>query len=185
MDKQNTKQATLKITSKTRGASFINHHSPPPTNVLHHLRATMDSILFHHPLFPPFSITTRHQTTYSPPKPPLISTYKLSNFTCRALGNLGDSENGSVFGVSGSNASELFPKNQETFKTVEAEITPETIDFFTSDAEGDPDCPTDGFSSVEDALATLRLGKVCYSSDFLNYNKCIVFIYVTELRKCI
>nr|GEY53867.1 monofunctional riboflavin biosynthesis protein RIBA 3, chloroplastic [Tanacetum cinerariifolium] len=31
--------------------------------------------------------------------------------------------------------------------------------FFLSDTVGDPDCPTDGFSSVKDGLATLRLGK--------------------------
>nr|GEW27869.1 monofunctional riboflavin biosynthesis protein RIBA 3, chloroplastic [Tanacetum cinerariifolium] len=47
----------------------------------------------------------------------------------------------------------------KAFKTVDAEIAPETVDFFVSDTVGDPDCPTDGFSSVKDALATLRLGK--------------------------
>ncbi|KAK0603570.1 hypothetical protein LWI29_006339 [Acer saccharum] len=41
----------------------------------------------------------------------------------------------------------------------DAQITPETIDFFVSDAEGDPDCPTEGFSSIEQALNTLREGK--------------------------
>lgn len=44
---------------------------------------------------------------------------------------------------------------------LDAEITPETNDFFVSDAEGDPDCPTEGFSSMEQALAMLRQGKVC------------------------
>ncbi|KAI3830083.1 hypothetical protein L1987_04216 [Smallanthus sonchifolius] len=122
----------------------------------------MDSILFHHPLFPPFSTTTRHPTAYALPKqPPPISTHKPSNLTCRALGDIAGGENGSVFGVSGPKTGELFPspENSETFKTVEAEITPETVDFFVSDAEGDPDCPSDGFSSVEDALSTLRQGK--------------------------
>lgn len=47
-----------------------------------------------------------------------------------------------------------------TFGTVDAEITPETIDFFVSDAEGDPDCPSEGYSSIEQALNALRQGKV-------------------------
>lgn len=46
------------------------------------------------------------------------------------------------------------------FATVDAEITSETIDFFVSDAEGDPDCPTKGFSSIEQALNALRQGNV-------------------------
>jgi 3,4-dihydroxy 2-butanone 4-phosphate synthase/GTP cyclohydrolase II len=46
-----------------------------------------------------------------------------------------------------------------SFETVDAEITPETDDFFVSDAEGDPDCPTQGYSSIELALQALRKGK--------------------------
>nr|GEW81787.1 monofunctional riboflavin biosynthesis protein RIBA 3, chloroplastic [Tanacetum cinerariifolium] len=94
----------------------------------------MDSVLFHHPLFPPFLTTTRHLTNYAPSKLAPISATKLPNITCRALGNIGGRENGSVFDI--------------------------FVDFFVSDTDGDPDCPTDGFSSVEDSLATLRLGKV-------------------------
>ncbi|KAJ8750629.1 hypothetical protein K2173_015809 [Erythroxylum novogranatense] len=45
------------------------------------------------------------------------------------------------------------------FGTLDAEITSETIDFFVSDAEGDPDCPTKGYSSIEQALCILRQGK--------------------------
>uniref|UniRef100_A0A6N2KUE2 GTP cyclohydrolase II n=1 Tax=Salix viminalis TaxID=40686 RepID=A0A6N2KUE2_SALVM len=45
------------------------------------------------------------------------------------------------------------------FGTIDAEITHETIDFFVSDAEGDPDCPTKGYSSIEQGLNTLREGK--------------------------
>ena len=30
-----------------------------------------------------------------------------------------------------------------------------------SDAEGDPDKPTDGFSSIDQAINALREGKVC------------------------
>ncbi|XP_051153032.1 monofunctional riboflavin biosynthesis protein RIBA 3, chloroplastic isoform X2 [Andrographis paniculata] len=45
------------------------------------------------------------------------------------------------------------------FRTLEAEITQETVDFFVSDAEGDPDRPSPGYSSVEQALAALRQRK--------------------------
>lgn len=51
-------------------------------------------------------------------------------------------------------------------KTVDVENTPESaVDFFVCDAEGDPDCPTQGYSSIEHALQALRQGKVC-SWDF-------------------
>ncbi|KAH9621841.1 hypothetical protein KSS87_013155 [Heliosperma pusillum] len=43
--------------------------------------------------------------------------------------------------------------------TLNAEITPETVDFFVSDAQGDPDCPTKGYSSIDQALVTLKQGK--------------------------
>ncbi|KAI3937971.1 hypothetical protein MKX01_027898 [Papaver californicum] len=63
---------------------------------------------------------------------------------------------GSVFdGSSKENQNGSLP-----FKTLKAEITKETVDFFVSDAEGDPDCPTDGFSSIDQALVALRQGKV-------------------------
>lgn len=63
------------------------------------------------------------------------------------------SENGSLLGAFDQSAS-------APFGTLDAEITPEIIDFFVSDAEGDPDCPSDGYSSIEQALNTLRQGKV-------------------------
>nr|GEX51649.1 monofunctional riboflavin biosynthesis protein RIBA 3, chloroplastic [Tanacetum cinerariifolium] len=69
--------------------------------------------------------------------------------TIYEIGNIGGSENGSVFDVFGTNAGEK--DNSKAFKTVDAEITPETVDFFVSDTNGDPDCLTDGFSSVKDA----------------------------------
>jgi 3,4-dihydroxy 2-butanone 4-phosphate synthase / GTP cyclohydrolase II len=47
-----------------------------------------------------------------------------------------------------------------SFRTVGAEITQDTGDFFVSDAEGDPDKPTDGFSSIDQAIGALREGKV-------------------------
>ena len=63
------------------------------------------------------------------------------------------SENGSLLGA----FDETVPA---PFGTIDAEITHETIDFFVSDAEGDPDCPTKGYSSIEQGLNTLREGKV-------------------------
>nr|XP_034929453.1 monofunctional riboflavin biosynthesis protein RIBA 3, chloroplastic-like isoform X2 [Populus alba] len=65
------------------------------------------------------------------------------------------SENGSLLGAFDESAS-------APFVTLEAEITPETIDFFVNDADGDPDCPTEGYSSIEQALHTLREGKVSF-----------------------
>lgn len=65
-------------------------------------------------------------------------------------------ENGSVFGAMEGLSSGL----DTSFRTVDAEITPEINDFFVSDAEGDPDCPSEGYSSIQQALSTLRQGKV-------------------------
>ncbi|GMN24355.1 hypothetical protein TIFTF001_000536 [Ficus carica] len=71
-----------------------------------------------------------------------------------------------AIGVSRNEAENLFDdqtskgnKNGSLFGTLDAEITPETIDFFVSDADGDPDCPSDGYSSIEQTLNTLRQGK--------------------------
>lgn len=62
-------------------------------------------------------------------------------------------ENGSLLGAIDETAS-------APFGTLDAEITQETIDFFVSDAEGDPDCPSEGYSPIEQALNSLRQGKV-------------------------
>ncbi|KAJ8563638.1 hypothetical protein K7X08_032090 [Anisodus acutangulus] len=51
-------------------------------------------------------------------------------------------------------------QNGSVFETLSAEITPETIDFFVSEAEGDPDCPSKGYSSIGEVLAALSEGKV-------------------------
>ncbi|KAJ9178235.1 hypothetical protein P3X46_010135 [Hevea brasiliensis] len=66
--------------------------------------------------------------------------------------SLKGSENGSLLSAFDESAS-------APFGTLDAEITPETIDFFVSDAAGDPDCPTPGYSSIEQSLNTLREGK--------------------------
>ncbi|KAL6841318.1 hypothetical protein ACP4OV_028836 [Aristida adscensionis] len=52
-----------------------------------------------------------------------------------------------------------------SFQTVGAEITQETGGFFVSDAEGDPDKPTDGFSSIDQAINALREGKYDENGD--------------------
>lgn len=119
--------------------------------------------MFQYPLIPristsqPFSFRTSNVGLGLSRKRPSIST-------CWAVGVPGDlsdetfdslkiNQNGSVF-------SALDESSSTTFGTLNAEITPETIDFFVSDAEGDPDCPTEGYSSIEQALNTLRQGKV-------------------------
>ena len=54
-------------------------------------------------------------------------------------------------------------ENGSLLKTLNAanEITDqENSDFFVSEAEGDPDCPSKGYSSIEHALNALRQGKV-------------------------
>ncbi|XP_021820389.1 monofunctional riboflavin biosynthesis protein RIBA 3, chloroplastic [Prunus avium] len=65
----------------------------------------------------------------------------------------GIDQNGSLLGRLDEAASAV------PFGTLDAEITPETIDFFVSEAEGDPDCPSEGYSSIEQALNTLSQGK--------------------------
>lgn len=59
----------------------------------------------------------------------------------------------------GSLSSEL-DESGVSFGTVSAEITQETVDFFVSDTEGDPDCPSEGFCSIDQAINALRQGKV-------------------------
>ncbi|QHN96113.1 hypothetical protein HN51_042874 [Arachis hypogaea] len=69
-----------------------------------------------------------------------------------------NNENGSLLG----DASKQFSSSSSSsapFGTLNAEITQETTDFFVSDAEGDPDCPSKGYSSIEQALNALRQGK--------------------------
>ncbi|CAG7892210.1 unnamed protein product [Brassica rapa] len=78
--------------------------------------------------------------------------------TCWRLVN-GSSRETKVIGNSDSNESPLRGTDASFFDNVDAELTPETVDFFVSDAEGDPDCPTQGYSSIELALQSLRQGK--------------------------
>ncbi|XP_019159839.1 PREDICTED: monofunctional riboflavin biosynthesis protein RIBA 3, chloroplastic-like isoform X1 [Ipomoea nil] len=113
----------------------------------------MDCVIgFKHPLLPRSIFFTSRSCLQS-----LVTFQNAQNKKCRAsrsacwaAGNsfddqmpLESSENGSL----------------PVFETLSAEITPETTDFFVSDAEGDPDCPSEGFSSVGEALTSLRQGK--------------------------
>ncbi|KAG6484482.1 probable monofunctional riboflavin biosynthesis protein RIBA 3, chloroplastic [Zingiber officinale] len=72
-------------------------------------------------------------------------------------GSIGGAENGSAVGGLGGAAS--------SFGTLSAEITQETVDFFVSDAEGDPDQPSEGFCSIDQAVDALREGKFVIAVD--------------------
>ncbi|CBI16196.3 hypothetical protein VitviT2T_008087 [Vitis vinifera] len=130
----------------------------------------MDSVLFPHPLFPHIFISSSFPRSLAAPQSIGVgigvglSRHRWCS-TCWAVGvsgvgagNVFDkiplkaNENGSVLGA-------LEGPTSAPFGTLDAEITPETIDFFVSDAEGDPDSPSEGFSSIEQALNTLRQGK--------------------------
>ncbi|XP_021912557.1 monofunctional riboflavin biosynthesis protein RIBA 3, chloroplastic [Carica papaya] len=124
----------------------------------------MDIALSPHPLFPRIFISSSFHRLFAAPQSLELGIYRqrwLSS-TCWAVGigegNLfddspvGGNENGSLLGA-------IAESGSAPFGTVDAEITPETIDFFVSDAEGDPDCPTEGYSSIEQALNTLRQAK--------------------------
>ncbi|KAH0896319.1 hypothetical protein HID58_045887 [Brassica napus] len=84
--------------------------------------------------------------------------FAATSTTCWRLVN-GSSWETKAIGNSDSNESPLRGTDASFFDHVDAELTPETVDFFVSDAEGDPDCPTQGYSSIELALQSLRQGK--------------------------
>ncbi|XP_040362740.1 monofunctional riboflavin biosynthesis protein RIBA 3, chloroplastic isoform X1 [Rosa chinensis] len=122
----------------------------------------MDSALFPHPLIPYILTNSSSHRYFAAPQ-----KQRWLNPSCWAIGvsrtgegNLSNdiplkkSENGSLLGGLDESAS-----SAPIIGTLDAEITPETIDFFVSDAEGDPDSPSEGYSSIEQALNTLRQGK--------------------------
>ena len=51
------------------------------------------------------------------------------------------------------------------FGTVAAEITQETDQFFLSEADVDPDCPSEGFCSIPEAIKAIRQGKFVIAVD--------------------
>ncbi|KAF5181729.1 3,4-dihydroxy-2-butanone 4-phosphate synthase [Thalictrum thalictroides] len=117
----------------------------------------------HHPFLPRIFVNFSGSNHLLSASPCLVIGFKrnsLLSYGCQAV---------NVKGVGGDfldEASVIGNQNGlSTFRTLDAEITQETIDFFVSDAEGDPDCPTDGFSSIEHALNTLRQGKFVIAVD--------------------
>ncbi|KAL9322840.1 hypothetical protein ACSQ67_010893 [Phaseolus vulgaris] len=128
----------------------------------------MDSASFPHPLISHGITSSSLHRSYGTHQSARLGLWKnkVWNSACCAVGfsavgtedvfddsNLKRNENGFLLGAL-NNESSLAP-----FRTLDAEITPETTDFFVSDAEGDPDCPSKGYSSIELALNALRLGK--------------------------
>ncbi|KAJ8551402.1 hypothetical protein K7X08_000772 [Anisodus acutangulus] len=116
----------------------------------------MDCILFNHPSVPRILISST--SSFGSSQIVGVGHYKRRPFpnlntttACWAAGiNSGDSF---VENPYESN------KNESVFETLSAEITSETIDFFVSEAEGDPDCPSKGYSSIGEALVALQEGK--------------------------
>ncbi|KAL4189061.1 hypothetical protein AMTRI_Chr08g163620 [Amborella trichopoda] len=98
-----------------------------------------------------------------------------SLFACRVQGT-SENVDSSIAGVSSSSSNYLGDENGSlfggldeekvtSFTTLTAEITPETTDFFVSDAEDDPDCPSEGFSSIDQAIDALSQGKFIIAVD--------------------
>ncbi|KAI4334484.1 hypothetical protein L6164_019170 [Bauhinia variegata] len=127
----------------------------------------MDSASFPHPLISHIITSSSFHRSSAALQSTRLGIWKqrLSNFAYCAIGvsgfgvgnlfddsNLKENENGSLLGVFDETAS-------APFGTLDAEITPETTDFFVSEAEGDPDCPSKGYSSIEQAINALRQGK--------------------------
>ncbi|KAL6953630.1 Monofunctional riboflavin biosynthesis protein RIBA 3, chloroplastic [Sarracenia purpurea var. burkii] len=124
-------------------------------------------VLFQHPQFPLFFITSSFHRSFAALQSAGTRpcTHRWQNSSCSAVRGDGigtdnvfderserGNENGSFLGA-------LNDSSSASFGTLAAEITPETTDFFVSDAEGDPDCPSEGFSSIEQALNVLRRGE--------------------------
>lgn len=121
----------------------------------------MGSVFFHHPRFPYIFISSNFNRHFP-------ATHFRQRWISNGYWAIGVSESGAgnLFNetaikgnANGSLLGSFEESNSAPFGTVDAEITPETIDFFVSDADGDPDCPSEGFSSIELAINTLRAGK--------------------------
>ncbi|XP_027341847.1 monofunctional riboflavin biosynthesis protein RIBA 3, chloroplastic isoform X2 [Abrus precatorius] len=129
----------------------------------------MDSASFPHPLISHVITCSSFHRSYATHQSARLGLWKnrVWNSPCCAVGfsavgvedvfddsDLKRNENGSLLSALNNESSSAAP-----FRTLDAEITPETTDFFVSDAEGDPDCPSKGYSSIEHALNALRQGK--------------------------
>ena len=50
---------------------------------------------------------------------------------------------------------------ESNLEILTATITQQTDQFFSSETEGDPDQPSEGLSSIKDAIEAIREGKAC------------------------
>ncbi|GAB4824357.1 Monofunctional riboflavin biosynthesis protein RIBA 3, chloroplastic [Ancistrocladus abbreviatus] len=120
------------------------------------------------PFYPLNFISSRACRSFAVTRSLVFGKFKLRswNLSCWAGGvsriigdgNL-DDQNPLLKNQNGSFSNDFEEFISAPFGTLDAEITPETIDFFVSDAEGDPDSPTKGYCSIEQALFALREGK--------------------------
>lgn len=119
----------------------------------------MNSASFHSPLIsyvvtnPRFnrSYATRHSARFGSWK------NKVRNSAFYAIGF-------SVVGIEDVFDDSDLTRNENGSLLEDVEIKQEN-DFFVSDAEGDPDCPSKGYSSIEHALNALRQGKFVIAVD--------------------
>ncbi|GAV57873.1 Ribosomal_L23 domain-containing protein/GTP_cyclohydro2 domain-containing protein/DHBP_synthase domain-containing protein/Ribosomal_L23eN domain-containing protein [Cephalotus follicularis] len=124
---------------------------------------SMDCVLSPHSLFPHVFISPslhRSMTTTLPSIGVGLYRHRWLSHTCWVVGVSGNLSDDSLLkgNENGSLSSAFDESASAPFGTLDAEITPETTEFFVSDAEGDPDCPTEGYCSVEQALNSLRQG---------------------------
>ncbi|KAL1208531.1 Monofunctional riboflavin biosynthesis protein RIBA 3 [Cardamine amara subsp. amara] len=112
----------------------------------------MDSALYHSHIFLAHSFINSRSPRFA------ATCWRLVNGSRWEIKASGNSDR-NVFDESPLRETEGSLFDSASFETVDAKITPETDDFFVSDAEGDPDCPTQGYSSIELALQALRQGK--------------------------
>ncbi|KAK6163223.1 hypothetical protein DH2020_000087 [Rehmannia glutinosa] len=117
----------------------------------------MDCIVFQQSLFPQILKTSKSSHLSHN-----LGTVRNRPWKFTAVGLSGNISDENRFDKENLNGS-IFDDDESCspvpFGTVKAEITQETIDFFVSDAEGDPDRPSPGYSSIEQALVALRQEK--------------------------
>ncbi|KAJ8499335.1 hypothetical protein OPV22_009887 [Ensete ventricosum] len=93
-----------------------------------------------------------------------------SRLGCRSIGGSGTAgaewlDGGSLKGKDNGSVVGGLDGSRSAFSTLNPEITQETVDFFVSDAEGDPDQPSEAFCSIDQAVNALREGKFVIAVD--------------------